>query len=209
MGDTLVGSSSMMPQKRNPFLLEHIQGRSAASLGAFVGAATAMTTGGYTNAIAVGTESVRHLWPGLSDTTDAVTLLSLVVAGTEPERERMTERAVDGFTSATYLAERLVLDGMPFRAAHHLVGETVLGALDSGRSLVDAARFPAVEDGGLAPGLVAQACAHGGGPGSTADGIRASATRRDVLKAELTARRTRWSDGSALLTRAVRKAVTS
>uniref|UniRef100_A0AAU2W0J1 argininosuccinate lyase n=1 Tax=Streptomyces sp. NBC_00008 TaxID=2903610 RepID=A0AAU2W0J1_9ACTN len=211
VGDTLVGSSSMMPQKRNPFLLEHIQGRSAASLGAFVGAATAMTTGGYTNAIAVGTEAAHHLWPGLSDTTDAVTLLNLVVAGTEPEpeRERMTERAVDGFTSATYLAERLVLDGTPFRSAHHLVGETVLGALDSGRSLVDAARLPAVEDGGLAPGLVAQACAHGGGPGSTADGTSALATRRDVLKAELTARRTRWSDGSALLNRAVLEAVTS
>ncbi|MFD0026128.1 argininosuccinate lyase [Streptomyces sp. NPDC058382] len=209
VGDTLVGSSSMMPQKRNPFLLEHIQGRSTASLGAFVGAASAMTTGGYTNAIAVGTEAVRHLWPGLSDTTDAVTLLSLVVAGTEPERARMTERAVDGFTSATYLAERLVLDGMPFRAAHHLVGETVLGALDSGRSLVDAARFTAVEDGGLAPDRVAEACAHGGGPGSTADGIRALSTRRDALKAELTGRRTRWSDGSTLLTQAVLEAVTS
>lgn len=209
VGDTLVGSSSMMPQKRNPFLLEHIQGRSTASLGAFVGAASAMTTGGYTNAIAVGTEAVRHLWPGLSSTTDAVTLLSLVVAGTEPERERMTDRAVDGFTSATYLAERLVLDGTPFRAAHHLVGETVLGALESGRSLVDAARFAAVDDGGLAPDRVVEACAHGGGPGATADGIRALNARRDALKAESAERRTRWSDGAELLARAVAEAVTS
>lgn len=209
VGDTLVGSSSMMPQKRNPFLLEHIQGRSTASLGAFVGAASAMTTGGYTNAIAVGTEAVRHLWPGLSSTTDAVTLLSLVVAGTEPERERMTDRAVDGFTSATYLAERLVLDGTPFRAAHHLVGETVLGALESGRSLVDAARFAAVDDGGLAPDRVAAACAHGGGPGSTADGIRALGARRDVLRTELSDRRARWADGAALLSQAVTEAVTS
>ncbi|MFJ2502082.1 argininosuccinate lyase [Streptomyces sp. NPDC087539] len=209
VGDTLVGSSSMMPQKRNPFLLEHIQGRSTASLGAFVGAASAMTTGGYTNAIAVGTESVRHLRPGLSSTTDAVTLLSLVVAGTEPERERMTARAEDGFTSATYLAERLVLDGTPFRAAHHQVGETVLGALESGRSLVDAARFAAVDDGALAPDRVAAACAHGGGPGSTADGIRALEALRDALQAESTARRTRWSDGATRLNRAVTEAVTT
>src|SRR5262249_17458275 len=39
--DRLVGSSSMMPQKRNPFILEHVQGRSAAAIGAFVAAATA------------------------------------------------------------------------------------------------------------------------------------------------------------------------
>ncbi|MFF2014193.1 argininosuccinate lyase [Streptomyces sp. NPDC058195] len=209
VGDTLVGSSSMMPQKRNPFLLEHIQGRSSASLGSFVAAASAMTTGGYTNAIAVGTEAVRHLWPGLRGTTEAVTLLSLVVAGTEPERDQMARRAVDGFTSATYLAERLVLDGTPFRAAHHQVGATVLDALETGRSLVDAARFAAVEDGGLAPDRVMAACAHGGGPGSTADGIHTLTTRRDALAAEAAARRTRWKDGAALLTRAVAEAVTS
>ncbi|MYV51413.1 argininosuccinate lyase [Streptomyces sp. SID3212] len=209
VADTLVGSSSMMPQKRNPFLLEHIQGRSTASLGAFVSAASAMTTGGYTNAVAVGTEAVRHLWPGLSGTTDAVTLLSLVVAGTEPERARMTDRAVAGFTSATYLAERLVLDGMPFRAAHHLVGETVLGALDSGRSLVDAAESGGVGNGGLAPDRVAEACVHGGGPGSTAEGIRQADTHHAALRAESTARRDRWSHAGTLLSQAVLKAVTS
>jgi argininosuccinate lyase len=201
VGDTLVGSSSMMPQKRNPFLLEHIQGRSTASLGAFMSAASAMTTGGYTNAIAVGTEAVRHLWPGLSGTTDAVTLLRLVVAGTEPERERMTERAVDGFTSATYLAERLVLDGMPFRAAHHRVGETVLAALDTGRPLAETAGFA----GDLAPDRVAASCAHGGGPGT--DGLPPLKTQLDGFRAELTARRNRWSGAESLLTEAVDKAV--
>ncbi|WP_330306314.1 MULTISPECIES: argininosuccinate lyase [unclassified Streptomyces] len=201
VGDTLVGSSSMMPQKRNPFLLEHIQGRSTASLGAFMSAASAMTTGGYTNAIAVGTEAVRHLWPGLSDTTDAVTLLRLVVAGTEPERERMEQRAVDGFTSATYLAERLVLEGTPFRAAHHQVGETVLAALDSGRSLADTSDFA----GDLAPDRVARDCAHGGGPGS--DGLPPLTTQLGVLHTELVARRIRWSGAESLLTEAVQKAV--
>jgi argininosuccinate lyase len=199
--DTMVGSSSMMPQKRNPFPLEHIQGRATASLGAFVAAASAMTTAGYTNAIAVGTEAMRHLWPGLSDTTDAVTLLRLVVAGTEPRPERMTRRARDGFTSATYLAERLVADGMPFRAAHHRVGEAVLTALDTGRSLEETAGF----EGDLAPDRVAAACAHGGGPG--ADGLP---PLRDLLaryRAETTSRRDRWSAAAALLDQAVLKAV--
>lgn len=199
--DTMVGSSSMMPQKRNPFPLEHVQGRATASLGAFVAAATAMTTAGYTNAIAVGTEAMRHLWPGLGDTTDAVTLLRLVVAGTEPCPDRMTERARDGFTAATYLAERLVADGMPFRAAHHRVGETVLEALESGRSLEETARF----DGDLAPDRVAAACAFGGGPG--ADGLPPLRELLTRHRAETAARRDRWSAAAALLDDAVGKAV--
>jgi argininosuccinate lyase len=42
LADDLVGSSSMTPQKRNPFLLEHVQGRATAALGAFTAAASAM-----------------------------------------------------------------------------------------------------------------------------------------------------------------------
>jgi argininosuccinate lyase len=113
----------------------------------------------------------------------------------------MAERARDGFTSATYLAERLVADGMPFRAAHHRVGETVLAALASGRSLEETAGF----EGGLAPARVAAACAHGGGPG--ADGLP---PLRDLLtryRADTAARRERWSGAGELLDQAVREAV--
>jgi len=206
VGDDLVGSSSMMPQKRNPFLLEHIQGRSTSSLGSFTAAASAMAAGGYTNAIAVGTEAVRHLWPGLRDITDAATLLRLVVAGTEPDRERMRDRTVDGFTAATYLAERLVLDGMPFRTAHHRVGTTVLAALDAGTSL-GAAAGPLAPADGLAPEQVVEACAHGGGPGAAESGLRELHDTAGVLRLELAAARGRWEAAAALLSDAVDKAV--
>ncbi|WP_326695872.1 argininosuccinate lyase [Streptomyces sp. NBC_01754] len=217
MADDLVGSSSMMPQKRNPFLLEHIQGRSTSALAGFTGAAASMSTAGYTNAIAVGTEAVRHLWPALADTTQAVTLLRLVVAGAQPNQERMRERAREGLTSATYLAERLVVDGTPFRTAHHVVGETVLTALDSGTPLSDAARaHPAVAPTAadypadwLAPETVAGACAHGGGPGSPAQ--KAALTRAHTelgrLTAQSGARRARWADAADRLDNAVAKVV--
>ncbi|MDG4863471.1 lyase family protein [Streptomyces sp. T-3] len=210
LGDDLVGSSSMMPQKRNPFLLEHIQGRATASLGAFTAAASAMVTAPYSNAIAVSNEALRHVWPGLRSTADAVTLLRLVVAGAVPDADRMTARAVDGFTSATYLAEQLVASGMPFRSAHHLVGRTVLGALDSSTSLVKAAAdVPEIAqvapaDGGgewLHPNAVARACAFGGGPGTDSHtALRAELT---ALRAESTARRERWTASAGELDRAV------
>ncbi|MEV7504123.1 argininosuccinate lyase [Streptomyces sp. NPDC093018] len=219
MADDLVGSSSMMPQKRNPFLLEHIQGRSSAALGGFVAASSAMSTAGFTNAIAVGTESVRHLWPGLRDTLDAVTLLRLVVAGAEPERERMEERAVGGFTTATYLAESLVMDGMPFRRAHHLVGETVLSALDRGVSLTEAGRdrpevaalAPGDGSSWLDPADVAAAYAYGGGPGpaSAEAALRRLTAELEGLQDEVTARRTRWTNAADRLTTTVRALVES
>lgn len=219
MADDLVGSSSMMPQKRNPFLLEHIQGRSTASLGGFVGAASAMATAGYTNAIAVGTEALRHLWPGLRNTMDAVTLLRLVVRGAAPDRDRMRQRAVEGFTAATYLAERLVVDGMPFRGAHHLVGETVLAALDTGDTLTAAAQAqPAVALAAagygtdwLDPGNVADACAYGGGPGgwSATTGLRRQRDELAALRADLAERRDRWARAARLLDTEAEKVVRS
>lgn len=213
MSDDLVGSSSMMPQKRNPFLLEHIQGRATAGLGGFAAATAAMATAGYTNAIAVGTEAVRHLWPGLEGTTESATLMRLVVAGTAAEPRRMAERAEDGFTPATYLAERLVADGMPFRSAHHLVGRTVLDALESGVSLPDTvnaspelnAALPAQDPEWLRPGRVAAACSHGGGPGggSAAHGRDHAHGVLASLRAEVSRRTGRWNAAEALLAEAV------
>src|SRR6266571_7495745 len=87
--DNLVGSSSMMPQKRNPFLLEHVQGRSTAALGAFVSASSAMHAKPFTNSISVGTEAVSHVWPALQNIMEAATLARLVVAGAKPQPEAM------------------------------------------------------------------------------------------------------------------------
>lgn len=199
MPDDLVGSSSMMPQKRNPFVLEHIQGRATTSIGAFTAAASAMVTAGYTNAIAVGTEAVRQLWPGLRSATDVVTLLRLVLSSAVPDRRGMRDRAVAGFTSATYLAERLVADGVPFRSAHHQVGASVLAALQAGEGLTG----PAGVD--LAPETVAQACAYGGGPGgdSVERMLKLLGEQRSSYRSAFDERRNRWAAAANLLDDAV------
>lgn len=171
--DHLVGSSSMMPQKRNPFLLEHVQGRSAAALGAFVSAAGAMHAKPFTNSVAVGTEAVAHVWPALEGVTQAALLARLTVAGATPNREAMLRRAAEGYTTATEFANRLMTEGgVPFRSAHHLVGSIITDAVGRGAlSLEEAARMWAAEQGGqvslegLDPASVARATTFGGGPG--------------------------------------------
>ncbi|HWO23361.1 MAG TPA: lyase family protein [Kofleriaceae bacterium] len=171
--DHLVGSSSMMPQKRNAFLLEHVQGRSTAALGALVGAAAAMHAKPFTNSIAVGTEGVAPLEGALRATREASILLRLVIAGARPEPAAMAARAAAGYTTATELANRLVATGeLSFRSAHHAVGALVRDAIARGEPLEQAALdWPlagAADLGGLDPASVARASAYGGGPGDRA-----------------------------------------
>jgi len=169
--DDLVGSSSMMPQKRNPFVLEHVLGRSAAPLGGFVAAATAMHGTPFSNSIAVGTEAVSHIWKNLQSIIEAVTLARLVIDGAAPQAEEMIRRATEGFTCATELANRLMKEGgVAFRAAHHTVGAIVRDAIERGESL-DHAAGPQLEAAGysvslagLDPAAVAAASPFGGGP---------------------------------------------
>jgi argininosuccinate lyase len=172
--DQLVGSSSMMPQKRNPYLLEHVQGRSAMVLGAFVSSATAMHARPFTNSISVGTEAVSPVWNALQSLTEALILARLVVAGAKPQPEAMLQRAVDGYTPATEFANRLVTEtGMPFRNAHHLVGSLISSAVQNGQEPLDqlAARWREETNvdvvlAGLDPAAVAEATNYGGGPGA-------------------------------------------
>ncbi len=169
--DELVGSSSMMPQKRNPFMLEHVQGRSGALLGAFAGAVTAMHAKPFTNSIAVGTEAVKPVWDALESAAEVTTLVRLFVAGAKPVSDAMLERAVAGYTSATELANHFVAaEGLPFRRAHHEVGALINDALQRGETLEGAlARRQNGNGSGvvkLDPDSVAQAATFGGGPGA-------------------------------------------
>ena len=171
--DQLVGSSSMMPQKRNPFLLEHVQGRSAMALGAFVSSATAMHAKPFTNSISVGTEAVSPVWNALQSITEALILARLVVSGAQPQPAAMLKRATDGYTSATEFANRLVNEtGMPFRGAHHTVGSLINEAIRHDQEpLEDTVARWLVEENksvslvNLDPAAVAHVSTYGGGPG--------------------------------------------
>jgi argininosuccinate lyase len=167
--DQLVGSSSMMPQKRNPFLLEHVQGRSASVLGAFVAAAAAMHSKPFTNSISVGTEATAGIYESMKSITEAVTLIRVMVGGAVPQTEAMLQRAEKGFTSATELANRLTADGrLSFRVAHRVVGAMIKEAIERDEDSIDSAAARCAAEaavGGLDPASIARSSDYGGGPG--------------------------------------------
>jgi argininosuccinate lyase len=204
--DELVGSSSAMPQKRNPFLLEHVKGRSARVAGAFVAAATAMHAAPFANSVAVGTEGCAGAVEALDATADSVTLLRLVVAGARPRPEAMLARAVRGHTTATAAAERLAIEqGLSFREAHHHVGRLLTEADDTDRRSSGTPVVPQerrIERDELDPVSVARAARYGGGPG-TPTAMHELLHRRGAIAAELAGRRRRWRQADTDLAAAV------
>jgi len=124
--DSLVGSSSAMPQKRNPFVLEHVIGRVSTVLGAFVSGAHAMHATPFTNCIAVSTEAPRPLWQAMEDYVHAVELLRRVIISAVPNPSAMKKAAAQGFVIAQALASEISrANGLDFRTAHRIVGECI------------------------------------------------------------------------------------
>jgi len=192
--DELVGSSSMMPQKRNPYFLEHVQGRAGRPLGAFVAACTAMHAKPFTNSIAVGTEGTAELEGALESLRTALVLLRLVVLGARPRPERMARRAEEGFVQATEVATRLARH-LGFRQAHAVVGQAITEALEGGATLPDVLGARLMELGlpaelaAVSPSDVVAAAEHLGGPGP-----RAVEKALDRLAELLQERRLRLAD---------------
>jgi argininosuccinate lyase len=173
--DRLVGGSSAMPQKRNAFLLEHVKAKPGHVTGAWAAAAGMMTAAPFTNSIEVGTEAMAAVWPGLEAARQSVLLTQVLVSGARPNDERMRQRAEDSFTTATWLANQLVRRGVPFRTAHHMVGDAVRQAVAAGSTRLADFGPPGWLDGIELDGTkladldlpdVMRAHAYGGGPGA-------------------------------------------
>ncbi|MDH2348809.1 lyase family protein [Bradyrhizobium sp. SSUT77] len=166
--DELVGSSSAMPHKRNPFLLEQVQGKAGATIGCFVAAVTGMHSTPFTNCVAVGTEATRHVWPGIDHSIGAVRLIRLCFAGLSVCEEAASAMLERSFVNAMETATRLAVDGgLDFRSAHNEVGQLVTTAVEGGASSLAAImRDRRVLDSeiSLAPEVIAGTARAGGGP---------------------------------------------
>ncbi|HET7702814.1 MAG TPA: argininosuccinate lyase [Candidatus Limnocylindrales bacterium] len=124
VADAYSTGSSMMPNKRNPDPAELIRGRSAAAIGALT-AVLALLKGlplGYQRDLQ---EDKPPLFAAVGAYEASLRVIAGLVATVAIDRERMAEAAADGYTTATTLADGLVRRGVPFRAAHHVVGALV------------------------------------------------------------------------------------
>jgi argininosuccinate lyase len=121
--DELVSTSSIMPQKRNAFVLETIRGWAIAPVGALTNALLGMKNVPFTNSIEAGGEATAHLWPALERLELALRLTSLLVGNLQVHAERLRSFLAGRQTCMTALADHLVRrHKLAFRTAHEAVG---------------------------------------------------------------------------------------
>jgi argininosuccinate lyase len=126
--------SSAMPQKMNPDLTELVRGRTGRIHGAV--AAVTMQLKGLPLAY---NKDLQEMQPVLFETVAGLLpLLDLLPSFTQKLKfrlEAMEEAAASGFLNAMAAATYLSHRGVPFRRAHHMIGEAVRLALDKGCEL--------------------------------------------------------------------------
>jgi argininosuccinate lyase len=134
--DAIMTGSSLMPQKRNPDLLELVRAQAGVALGPLVTLASVLkgVPLGYNRDLQE--DKAPTLAAFLSAET-AVAAVTLVMSGLTVRRDRMAAALRGGFLTATEAADYLVRKGVPFREAHRLAGLVVRAAEAAGCELWD------------------------------------------------------------------------
>jgi argininosuccinate lyase len=132
--DAFCTSSSMMPQKRNPDVLELMRGKTGAVYGALVAMLTILKgqPSGYNRDLQ---EDKLHVFATADTTEKSLEIAAAVVAHTTFRTQEIRAGLDSGFLDATALAEYLVRKGVPFRKAHGIVGALVAQCEQQGKQL--------------------------------------------------------------------------
>ncbi|MDO5404414.1 argininosuccinate lyase [Proteus faecis] len=134
LSDKVTSGSSLMPQKKNPDALELIRGKCGRVQGALTG--MMMTLKGLPLAYNKDMQEDKEgLFDAIDTWSDCLHMAILVLDGIQIRRPRCEEAAKQGYANATELADYLVAKGVPFREAHHIVGEVVVCALEQGKAI--------------------------------------------------------------------------
>lgn len=134
LSDKVTSGSSLMPQKKNPDALELIRGKCGRVQGALTG--MMMTLKGLPLAYNKDMQEDKEgLFDAIDTWSDCLHMATLVLDGIQIRRPRCEEAAKQGYANATELADYLVAKGVPFREAHHIVGEVVVCAIEQGKAI--------------------------------------------------------------------------
>ena len=136
VSDAYSTGSSLMPQKKNPDVCELTRGKTGRLLGNLVSLLTTLKGLPMTY-----NRDMQEDKEAVFDSIDQVKMALEVYTGMIPEIEidaaRARTAAEDPALLATDLADYLVLQGVPFRQAHEVIGKLVAYALEQQRTLRD------------------------------------------------------------------------
>lgn len=124
IADRFCTGSSIMPQKKNPDVPELVRGKSGRVIGHLIGLITLMKS----QPLAYNKDNQEDKEP-LFDTvktlSDTLKIYADMMRGITVNAENMRAAVLQGFATATDLADYLVKKGVPFRDSHETVARAV------------------------------------------------------------------------------------
>ena len=136
IADRFCTGSSIMPQKKNPDVPELVRGKTGRVYGHLMGLLTLMKG----QPLAYNKDNQEDKEP-LFDTADTLLITLKIYAdmlrGITVSKANMRQAALEGFATATDLADYLVKKGMAFRDAHEVVALAVKHGVQQGCDLAD------------------------------------------------------------------------
>ena len=133
--DSFIQISSIMPQKRNPVVLEHLRARISRMLAWAQGISIHCHNIPYGDTQDIEDEIFPLLFGSLETAAEILQLYAAVIVTLHVNVEHLASRAAAGFTTVTELADTLVRQcGLPFRQAHGVVSALVRHALENNLS---------------------------------------------------------------------------
>ncbi len=133
--DSYTTGSSIMPQKKNPDVAELIRGKTARAISNVTGILTLLKGLPLTYNRDLQEDKV-YLFETIDIVGDSLAVARGMVSGLVFKPKQMAE-AAGGLSVATDYADYLVVKGMPFRAAHEIVGRLVRFCLDNDKEPAD------------------------------------------------------------------------
>jgi argininosuccinate lyase len=134
LADSFCTGSSIMPQKKNPDVPELIRGKTGRIFGHLIGLLTLMKG----QPLAYNKDNQEDKEP-LFDTVDnlkgSLKVFAAMIPAIRCRKQAMRAAAMQGFATATDLADYLVRKGVAFRDAHEVVGRAVAFGVAQQRDL--------------------------------------------------------------------------
>lgn len=134
IADRFCTGSSIMPQKKNPDVPELVRGKSARVVGHLMGLITLMKS----QPLAYNKDNQEDKEP-LFDTVDTLVdtlrIYADMMRGVSVKPKNLRAAVLQGFATATDLADYLVKKGLPFRDSHEVVARAVRHAEEQQKEL--------------------------------------------------------------------------
>src|SRR3989442_2789916 len=124
LSDKFASTSSVMPQKKNPDVLELVRGKTAQVIGYQMGILSNLKglPSGYNRDL----QQIKiSIWPASKIAISSLLVINAVFKTMKINDQKMKKAIDSGYCVALDIAEHLVKRGIPFRSAHKIVGQLV------------------------------------------------------------------------------------